>query len=170
MLLDIKLTEDLIAASQAVSLASCLCEFLLLYLSSQDLHLHRKFHKSYPTLCWPLPDLGHPFCCLVDAAIKQKICVGRKEREWRKGKKERKTSAGFALWAVANEPSPSVGMAEYIQWSDVKSMLQSKSQTWGQAGWPSSEPQATGEADKMYLVSPDLQANIWCPFLLIHAM
>ena len=113
MLLDIKLTKYLIAASQAVSLASCLCEFLL-YLSSQDLHLHRKFHKSYPTLCWPLPDLGHPFCCVVDAdaAIKQKIYVGRKER---KGKKERKTSAGFALWAVATEPSPSVGMAEYIQ-------------------------------------------------------
>lgn len=102
MLLEIKVTEDLIAASQGVSLASCLCEFLLLYLSK--IFIYTESFTSYPTLCWPLPDLGHPFCCVVDAdaAIKQKIYVGRKER---KGKKERETSAGFTLWAVANEPS-----------------------------------------------------------------
>ena len=103
MLLEIKVTEDLIAASQGVSLGSCLCEFLLLYLSSQDLHLHRKFHKlSNFVLASPWLGSSLLLCGRCRCSHKTKDLCRQKGKEGKKGKPVLVLPCG--LWQMSHQP------------------------------------------------------------------
>lgn len=79
MLLRVGDPAGLLAASEDGA-AAPLCtfgEFLSSYPTSQDFHFHRKSHERYLALCWSLPRVSCPLCCVTVAAVQQGICEER---------------------------------------------------------------------------------------------